>query len=181
MRFLVDTNLFIEVLLNQVSAGEARTFLENRKGHELFVSDFALHSIRLLLFRQKQHQVFRQFLQDMMGRVGIGMVSLTAQEMDSLVDLAAKFNLDFDDAYQYSVAIRHGLKIVSFDADLTAPRKAGFFPPMLCELSWLQQRISTRSLLWRDGAVHLMGTRGYFRRLPARSGQPCAPRTTPRF
>jgi hypothetical protein len=32
MRLLVDTNLFIEVLLNQVSAGEARTFLEDRGG-----------------------------------------------------------------------------------------------------------------------------------------------------
>ena len=128
MRLLVDTNLFIEVLLNQVSAGEARTFLENRKGHELFVTDFALHSIGLLLFRQKQHQVFRQFLQDMMGGVGIGMVSLTAREMDSLVGLAAKFNLDFDDAYQYSAAIRHGLKIVSFDADFDRTTEGRLLP-----------------------------------------------------
>jgi predicted nucleic acid-binding protein len=48
MRLLVDTNLFIEVLLNQASAADARTFLENRKGHELYVSDSALHSISLL-------------------------------------------------------------------------------------------------------------------------------------
>ena len=128
MRLLVDTNLFIEVLLNQVSAGEARTFLENRKGHDLFVTDLALHSIGLLLFRQKQHQVFRQFLQDMMGGVGIGMVSLTAREMDSLVGLAAKFNLDFDDAYQYSAAIRHGLKIVSFDADFDRTTEGRLLP-----------------------------------------------------
>ncbi len=128
MRLLVDTNLFIEVLLNQVSAGEARTFLENRKGHDLFVTDFALHSIGLLLFRQKQHQVFRQFLQDMMGGVGIGMVSLTAREMDSLVGLAARFNLDFDDAYQYSAAIRHGLKIVSFDADFDRTTEGRLLP-----------------------------------------------------
>ena len=128
MRLLVDTNLFIEVLLNQVSAGEARTFLENRKGHDLFVTDFALHSIGLLLFRQNQHQVFRQFLQEMMGGVGIGMVSLTAREMDSLVGLATKFNLDFDDAYQYSAAIRHGLKIVSFDADFDRTTEGRLLP-----------------------------------------------------
>ena len=117
MRLLVDSNLFIEVLLNQASAGEARAFLANRKGHELFVTDFALHSIGLLLFRQKQHQVFRQFLQDMLGEVGIEMVSLLALEMDSLAGLAAAFSLDFDDAYHYCTAIRRGLKIVSFDAD----------------------------------------------------------------
>jgi hypothetical protein len=50
---LVDTNIFIEVSLNQASAVDARTFLENRKGHDLYVSDFALHSIGLLLFRQR--------------------------------------------------------------------------------------------------------------------------------
>ena len=128
MRFLVDTNLFIEVLLNQVNAGEARTFLENSKGHELFVSDFALHSIGLLLFRHKQHQVFRQFLQDVIGRVGIGLVSLSAPEMDAVVDGAAKFNLDFDDAYQHSLALRHGLKIVTFDADFDRTTEGRLLP-----------------------------------------------------
>jgi len=128
MRLLVDTNLFIEVLLNQVNAGEARAFLENRKGHELFVSDFALHSIGLLLFRQKQLQVFRQFLQDIIGRVGIALVALTAREMDSLVDVAARFKLDFDDAYQYSAAITHGLKIVSFDADFDRTTEGRLLP-----------------------------------------------------
>ncbi|MGA2983574.1 MAG: PIN domain-containing protein [Terriglobia bacterium] len=117
MRLLVDTNLFTEVLLSQAGASEAQTLLENRKGHELFVSDFALHSIGLLLFRQKQHHVFRQFLQDLIAGTGIEMVSLAAQEMDSLIDVAGRFSLDFDDAYQYATAIKHRLRIVSFDAD----------------------------------------------------------------
>jgi hypothetical protein len=43
------------------------------------------------LFRYKQHQVFREFPQDVIDRVGIGMVSLDAPEMDALVELAAKF------------------------------------------------------------------------------------------
>jgi uncharacterized protein len=117
MRLLVDTNLFIEVLLGQAHADEARTLLENLKGHQLFVCDFALHSIGLLLFRRKQHEVFRQFLQDIITRAGIVMVSLTAPELDSLVDVTGRFNLDFDDAYHYCTAVKHGLKIVSFDAD----------------------------------------------------------------
>ncbi len=28
-----------------------------------------------------------------------------------------RFSLDFDDAYQYAVAEKHGLEIISFDAD----------------------------------------------------------------
>ena len=128
MRLLVDTNIFIEVLLNQASAGDARTFLENRKGHELYISDFALHSIGLLLFRHKQHQVFRQFLQDVIDRSGVGMVSLSAPEMDAVVDTATKFNLDFDDAYQYSAAMKHGLTIVSFDADFDRTTEGRLLP-----------------------------------------------------
>jgi hypothetical protein len=35
---------------------------------------------------------------------------MTAPELDALVDVAAKFNPDFDDAYQYSAARRHWAK-----------------------------------------------------------------------
>ena len=128
MKLLVDTHIFIEILLNQAKANEARTFLENRKGHELFVSDFALHSIGLLLFRHKQYVVFRQFLQDLVYRVGVVEVSLTTPEMDAVVDLAAKFGMDFDDAYQYGAALKHGLKIVSFDADFDRTSEGRLLP-----------------------------------------------------
>ena len=37
--------------------------------------------------------------------------------MESLAILAHRFRLDFDDAYQYAVAEKYGLAIVSFDAD----------------------------------------------------------------
>ena len=64
----------------------------------------------------------------MIDRVGIGMVSLSAPEMDALIDVAAKFNLDLDDAYQYSAARRHGLKIVSFDADFDRTTEGRLLP-----------------------------------------------------
>ena len=128
MRLLVDTNIFIEVLLNQANTGAARTFLENRRGNDLFVSDFALHSIGLLLFRHKQHRVFRQFLQDVIGTIGIATVSLSPSEMTAVADGATNFNLDFDDAYQYALAPHHGLKIVSFDADFARTPEGRLLP-----------------------------------------------------
>ena len=113
---------------NQASVGGARAFLENRKGHELYISDFAVHSICLLLFRYKQHHVFRQFLQDVMDRSGVGMMSLNPPELDALVGAAAKFHLDFDDAYQYSAAMKPGLVIVSFDADFDRTTEGRLLP-----------------------------------------------------
>jgi hypothetical protein len=37
--------------------------------------------------------------------------------MRSVADRAQRFNLDFDDAYQYVAAEKYGLTIVSFDSD----------------------------------------------------------------
>jgi len=128
MRLLIDTNLFIEVLLSQERADEARAFLENRKGHDLFVSDFTLHSIGLLLFRRKQHHAFRELLNDLIAGLGIEMVSLTIQDMDLLVDVVPRLNLDFDDGYQYGVGIKYGLRIVSFDADFDRTPEGRLLP-----------------------------------------------------
>lgn len=37
--------------------------------------------------------------------------------MEALTKIAERFNLDFDDAYQYVAAEKYDLVIVSFDAD----------------------------------------------------------------
>ncbi len=53
MRCLIDTNIFLEVLLNQEKARQARTFLQKSDIHEQFMSDFSLHSIALILLRRR--------------------------------------------------------------------------------------------------------------------------------
>jgi uncharacterized protein len=115
VRLLVDTNVFLELLLEQAKAKEARDFLNKTNEHQLFVSNYALHSIGLILLRRKQAEMFRQFLSD--AETGMTMVSLAIEELKEVVDAAANFNLDFDDAYQYVTAEKFGLTIVSFDAD----------------------------------------------------------------
>ena len=115
MRLLVDTNVFLELLLEQARSAEARQLLEKIEANEFFVSDYALHSIGMLLFRRKQSEVFRRFLADV--NTSLMMVSLTAKDLDRVIDASTAFNLDFDDAYQYTVAGKYDLTIVSFDAD----------------------------------------------------------------
>lgn len=65
MRLLVDTNIFLEILLEQNRAEEAKDLLRKVDQHDFFISDFALHSVGLLLLRQRKPQVFRQFLSDL--------------------------------------------------------------------------------------------------------------------
>lgn len=123
MRLLIDTNIFLEVLLGQARAEEVRALLSKTGEHEFFTCDFSLHSIGLLLFRPNQHDVFRRFLADMLLNAGVEMVALTAQDMDLVIQAARQFHLDFDDAYQYAAAERYGLTIISFDNDFDRTEK----------------------------------------------------------
>ena len=58
MKLLIDTNIFLEVLLEQERAEEARKLLNKTKEHDFFASDFGVHAIGLLLFRRNQEDAF---------------------------------------------------------------------------------------------------------------------------
>lgn len=117
MKLLVDTNIFLEVLLEQARADEAKNFLAKTDAHEFFISDFSLHSIGLILLRRKKADAFRKFLADMIVGASTQIALLNADEIEAVADHAATFNLDFDDAYQYATAEKYDLTIVSFDSD----------------------------------------------------------------
>ena len=117
MRCLIDTNIFLEVILEQEKSRESLDFLSKTNVFEFFVTDYTLHSIGALLVRRRLHEVFQQFLSDMLLDSEIEVISVLAEEMPELIKAAKKFNLDFDDAYQYLAARKYDLILVSFDAD----------------------------------------------------------------
>lgn len=51
--------------------------------------------------------------------IGAGMMvlSLNTDEIKNLTHPSIRFNLDFDDAYQYYLAKKYNLTVVSFDKD----------------------------------------------------------------
>lgn len=117
MRLLIDTSVFLEIILGQERAPEAQSLLSRVQEHQFFISVFGLHSIGLLLFRKKRHETFRQFLSDMIVQMGARVVSLAIEDMESVLAAAQDFGLDFDDSYQYAVAEKLRLTLVSFDGD----------------------------------------------------------------
>jgi hypothetical protein len=137
MRLLLDTNIFLEVLLGQERAADAQRLLSASE-HELFVSDFGLHSIGLLLLRRKQHDVLRHFLKDVLARVGVGMLGLTAGELSSVIEPSQRFGLGFDDAYQYALAERDQLTIVSLDSDFDRTERGRQTPAAILQSSGSQ-------------------------------------------
>jgi predicted nucleic acid-binding protein len=112
--YLVDTNIFLEVLLTQERLEVCKEFLEKNIGN-LSISDFSLHSIGVILFRNKKEKIFQKFVKDILPNVKI--ITLSKRSYESLADIKRKFGLDFDDAYQYRVAKEHDLEIVTLDRD----------------------------------------------------------------
>lgn len=75
MRLLIDTNIFLELILEQERGIEARNLLGKTEDHDFFLTDYSLHSIGLLLFRLRRHHFFQEFLDDMLIRAGTSLIS----------------------------------------------------------------------------------------------------------
>jgi predicted nucleic acid-binding protein len=114
--YLIDTNIFLEALLEQQKAEEVHKFFEKVDLETLFITDISLHSIGIILFKFKRFKLFLSFLNDIIIN-GLTVLSLNPDDLKSLDKIAKRFKLDFDDAYQYYAAQKYDLEIVSFDKD----------------------------------------------------------------
>ncbi len=84
MKLLLDTNLFLEIILDQENASDVQNLLCKTETYELFLTDYSLHSIGLLLFRQKQHMVFCKFIEDIIFSNAVQVLSLSAIDLNLL-------------------------------------------------------------------------------------------------
>ena len=114
MMFLVDTNVFLEILLGQDKKETCKRFLDDNAGN-LNISDFSLHSIGVILFRYNKEDVFQRFIQDVMPQVRL--LSLPIDFYGEVISARKSQKLDFDDAYLYRVAKYHDLRVVTMDKD----------------------------------------------------------------
>ena len=119
MNYLVDTNVFLEILLNQSGRKKCEVFLEGEKD-AAWISDFTLHSIGVLLFRQKRPDLFNKFAADTLPQFTI--LSLSEIGYSKLTEVNARHGLDFDDTYQFAVAQENNLAIATQDNDFQRVR-----------------------------------------------------------
>jgi len=112
--FLVDTNVFLEILLRQDKKEDCKRFLDSNIG-DLNITDFSLHSIGVTLFRYGKEEIFQKFVEDVLPNTKL--LSLPIGMYREVVNVRKSQNLDFDDAYQYSIAKHYGLKVVTMDKD----------------------------------------------------------------
>ena len=120
MAHLVDTNVFLEILLGDSKAETCESFLAEHRG-ELYVSDFSINSIGVILNRIKRISLFDLFLRDILPHVHIARIPEFAYS--SMVRTIQETGLDFDDAYQFTVAKEYNLSIATMDKDFLRMEK----------------------------------------------------------
>jgi predicted nucleic acid-binding protein len=116
MAFLFDTNVFLEILLDQEKKETCKALLNEHIG-SIYISDFSLHSIGVILLKQKKAKIFDKFLKDLLPFSTI--LSLPKEKYSEISGMSSKYKLDFDDAYQSQIAIEFETGIKTMDKDFT--------------------------------------------------------------
>jgi len=114
---LLDTNIILEIALEQDNAQECVNLLEQYDKIDFFISDFSIHSIGVILNKRNNLEKLDKLIEDL-RLVLKAILSLDHYyDLKRLINIMKAFDLDFDDAYQYRIAEKYKLTIVSFDKD----------------------------------------------------------------
>ena len=109
-------------------AASVQALFNTQISKDLHISDLAFHSIGIILYQKNAACLFSDFVRDLFGEGGITILSLTSEDIVRVEQVASAFGLDFDDAYQYVVAEKFDLVLISFDTDFDRTYKKRIVP-----------------------------------------------------
>lgn len=115
--YLVDTNVWLERLLEPEHSMIVSDFLARTPAESLLITNFSVHSVVVVLSRLRQLQVLQRFVQDLFATPSVHLVALSPTDFDRVIAVMTHYSLDFADAYQYVATEKFGLRLVSFDHD----------------------------------------------------------------
>ena len=133
VRLLLDANIALEIIFDQEKVEEAKALLTKTEEHQFFISNYAFHTIGTILFGKKRQDGFGAFVKDFIIGSGVDVVSLSESEMDTVIKISKEYGLDFDDAYQYAVAEKNDLTLVSFDKDFDRTKRGRKTPAQVLQ------------------------------------------------
>jgi len=117
---LIDTNVFLEVMLAQSKRKACIEFLNAvRAGKQkAAVTDFTIYSIMIILDGRGKLSELGRFLRSLSAYKGLTLYAASLEDKVDAVELAANGEFHVDDAVQYASARRLRAKaIVSLDRD----------------------------------------------------------------
>jgi hypothetical protein len=117
LKYLIDTNIWLELLLEQEKEEEVRSFFERVSVENIAITDFSVYSVGIILTRLDKDDIFKKFTRDVFSDSQVPILSVSSEHYEELIDNRLSHTLDFDDAYQFTVCQKYDLSLVSFDAD----------------------------------------------------------------
>jgi len=127
--YLVDTNIFLEILLARPRKEECKKLLSQlRDGKKTgIVTDFTVHSIIVAMDSLNKLTELRTFLISLTAYKGLHIHNTSIIDEIKATQIAIQNKLDMDDAIQYTTALTTNAEaIISFDKhfnNLKTPRK----------------------------------------------------------
>ncbi|VVB94131.1 PIN domain protein [uncultured archaeon] len=114
--YLIDTNIFLELLLNRAFKNDcARLLKEVEIGNlEVYVSSFSIHSIEVILSNFNKEKELKIFLGSIIDFEGLFVYTTNLEEELEAIE-ETENGLDFDDALQSFVTKRLKASIISYD------------------------------------------------------------------
>jgi len=114
--YLIDTNIFLEILLEQDKCRECEALLNNIRNSSLmfYVSSFTLHSIEVTMIRNNKMNELIEFLSDVIASRIIRIDTNTNEELN-ILKIMKKLKLDFDDSIQFYICQKNDFQIISYD------------------------------------------------------------------
>lgn len=118
MKF-VDSNIFLELMLDDEKSEQCRLFFEKLKNKEIEArtSDFIIYSCLLQIqYKIKSLKHMKNFILFINEMKGLKIIRPSLEELYNAIVLGERYNLDFDDSLVISVMIKNDIKtILSFD------------------------------------------------------------------
>ena len=115
--YLLDTNIFLELLLGQEKTASVIRLLERAVKGEIatYITRFSLYSVEIILVRNDKLEELRKFLEILGHAKEIKILNTNTYDDQKVLDVMEKWNLDFDDAIQYYLCKSFKLELISFD------------------------------------------------------------------
>lgn len=123
MKYLIDTNVWLELLLEQQKSREVQELFQRVESDLFSITEFSLYSIGVILTKLNKDEIFKDFISDTIEYSGVRLIRLNSADIKQLLSIRKQYHLDFDDAYQYFASEKYNLIIVSFDRDFDNTRR----------------------------------------------------------
>ena len=114
MQYLVDTNVFLEILLSDPRMAMCEEFIAEQGG-SIYISDFSINSIGVILYRLHSLPLFERFLRDLLPNAHIA--RLPEFSYSTVLRFIEEYGFDYDDAYQLAAAQEYQLTVATMDKD----------------------------------------------------------------